>query len=239
MKITLGLGLDSKKTTALASSIGEKAAGPLGFLSVLETQCGIPALSESPTARIIQSMSCLKASDNSSRFYSQSFAVDQFNVAKTLLNWRDTCYEADWSGRFSNSVSARLQDLAAVEVLAIDKVSLGYGQRLQQILQILETQTTQVEDVVLLDKLADFSPLWQKILQKFKVSEQLIPLTGCVQPNDLNDVQNTLSQLLAENLPKDANGSIVKKSLAGDNSFVVLKAKSKALSAQVVSHGMS
>jgi len=62
-----------------------------------------------------------------------------------------------------------------------------------------------------LDKLADFSPLWQKILQKFKVSEQLIPLTGCVQPSDLNDVQNTLSQLLAENLPKDANGSIVKK----------------------------
>ncbi len=137
--------------------------------------------------------------------------MDQFNVAKTLLNWRDTWYEADWSGRFSNSVSSCLQDLAAVEVLAIDKVSLGYGQRLQQILQVLETQTTQVEDVVLLDKLADFSPLWQKILQKFKVSEQLIPLTGCVQPSDLNDVQNTLSQLLAENLPKDANGSIVKK----------------------------
>ena len=68
MKITLGLGLDSKKTTTPVSSIGEKVVGPLGFLSILETQCGIPALSESPTARIIQYMSCLKANDNSSRF---------------------------------------------------------------------------------------------------------------------------------------------------------------------------
>lgn len=239
MKITLGLGLDSKKTTALASSIGEKEVGPLGFLSILETQCGIPLQSESPTARIIQYMSCLKACDHSARFYNQSFAVDQFNVAKTLLNWRDSWYEADWSGCFSNPVSTRLQDLAAVEVLAINKVSLGFGQRLQHILKALESQTTQVEEIILLDKLADFSPLWQKILKKFTVSEQLIPLTGSSQANDLSVVQNTLSQLLAENLPKDVNGSILKKSLAGDNSFVVLKARSKALSAQVISHCLS
>ena len=236
MKITLGLGLDSKKTTITVSSIGEKTVGPKGFLSILETQCGMPTSLESPTARIIQYLSCLKAADNSNRFYSASFVVDQFNVAKTLLAWRDTWYEAGWSGKFSGSVSARLQDLAAVETMAIDKVSLGYGQRLQLVLSALETQSTQVEEVVLLDDSANFSPLWQAVLQQFKLVDQSVSLTGSVHNNDLSVVQNTLKQLLAENSPKDADGSIIKTMLLGnDNSFVVLKAKSKALSAQVVS----
>ena len=235
MKITLGLGLDSKKTTITVSSIGEKTVGPKGFLSILETQCGMPTSLESPTARIIQYLSCLKAADNSNRFYSASLVVDQFNVAKTLLAWRDTWYEAGWSGKFSGSVSARLQDLAAVEAMAIDKVSLGYGQRLQLVLSALQTQSTQVEEVLLLDDLANFSPLWQSVLQQFKLVEQFVSLTGSAHNNDLSVVQNTLKQLLAENLPKDADGSIIKTILLGnDNSFVVLKAKSKALSAQVV-----
>ncbi len=240
MKITFGLGLDSKKTTATISSIGEKSVGPLGFLSILETQCGIPAVLESPTARIIQYMSCLKESDNGNRFYSNSFAVDQFNVAKTLLVWRDTWYEAGWKGQFTDSVSERLQDLAAVEQSAIDKVSLSYGQRLQHVLSALETQKTQVEEVVLLDDEHNFSPLWQAILQKFKLTTQVVELTGCVHSNDLSVVQNTLKQLHAQNLPKDADGSIIKSELSGsDNSFVVLKAKSKTLSAQVVSQSLA
>ncbi|MEY3882067.1 MAG: hypothetical protein RIQ94_2863, partial [Pseudomonadota bacterium] len=198
--------------------------------------CGMPTSLESPTARIIQYLSCLKAADNSNRFYSASFVVDQFNVAKTLLAWRDTLYEGGWSGKFSGSVSARLQDLAAVEAMAIDKVSSGYGQRLQLVLSALQTQSTQVEEVVLLDDLANFSPLWQAVLQQFKLVDQSVSLTGSAHNNDLSVVQNTLKQLLAENLPKDADGSIIKTMLLGnDNSFVVLKAKSKALSAQVVS----
>ena len=240
MKITLGLGLDSKKTTATLSSMGDKSVGPLGFLTILETQCGIPSVPESPTARIIQYMSCLKESDNGQRFYSASFTVDPFNVAKTLLAWRDTWYEAGWKGQFTESVSVRLQDLAVVEQSAINKVSLSYGQRLQHVLAVLETQKTQVEEVLLLDVFDNFSPLWQAILQKFKLTTQVVELTGCVHANDLSVVQKTLKQLQAQNLPKDADGSIIKAALSGnDNSFVVLKAKSKALSAQVVSQSLA
>lgn len=41
MKILFGEGFDGIKPKHMRSSIGEKEVGPMGFLSILETQCGI------------------------------------------------------------------------------------------------------------------------------------------------------------------------------------------------------
>mgnify|MGYP000447421678 FL=1 len=56
MRIKLGLGLDGTKPKRIVSTIGEKEVGIMGFLSILETQCGVAAVTESTTTRIIQYM---------------------------------------------------------------------------------------------------------------------------------------------------------------------------------------
>jgi len=239
MKITLGLGLDGLKPKISPSTIGVKEVGPMGLLAILETQCGIAPVVDSPTTRIIQYLACLKACDHPKCFYHGSFTVDQFNVAKTLLNWRDNWYESGWQGEFTEAVSGRLQDMAAVELVAQEKVSFGFGQRQQTLLKTLKTQKTQIKHIVLVDPLTDFSPLWQQILSNFTLIEQPILLAPSESDTDLSRVQFTLAKLATESLAKDEKGSITKVKLKGDNSFVVLKARSRANSARLISQWLA
>jgi hypothetical protein len=214
--------------------MGEKEVGPLGFLAILETQLGIAANTDSTTARIIQYQACLQTVDHDRRFYHRSFTVDQFNVASTLLQWRDNWYEAGWNGRFSGDVAVRLRDMADVEELAREKVSFGYGQRLQRVLQRLGQQQTQIEQVHLLDPLENLSPLWQKVIRHFKFSE-IAPFSPEAKPgSDLAVLQNALTQLANEEMPKDMKGSVHKKRLNGDGSVLVMKAMTKDVSARLI-----
>ena len=240
MIITLGLGSDGHKPHRTHSALGKKEMGPLGFLALLETQCGIAPIAESPTTRIIQYQACLAACNTPKQFYYRSFAVDPFNVAKTLLQWRDTWYEGEWSGQFKKKVSPRLQAMAAVETLAKSKVSFGFGQRLQRVLVALQQQHTQINEVILLDPLTDFSSLWQHILVLFTLTEVPALSPASTDPdNDLKRVQQTLAQLSAETLSKTESGIIQKTRLTGDGSVVVVKARSKAISARLLSQWLA
>ncbi len=237
MKIILGLGLDAMQPKRTGSSLGCKELGPIGMLAVLETQCGIAPVTATATTRIIQYLGCLQAANNVDRFYHHSFDVDQFNVAKTLLYWRDSWYEAGWDGQFTTvrgAVSSRLADLAAVEAFAQTQVSAGFGQRLQRVLALLERQRTQIEQITLLDSLADFTPLWQQVLAHFPrvVAAEVVP--SAIADNDLRRVQQTLQQLASNNLNLQADGTLAKVRLQGDGSFQLLKANSKAISAQLL-----
>jgi len=239
MRIKLGHGLDGSKPQRMHSTIGEKEVGTMGFLSILETQCGVAAISESTTTRIIQYMSCLKTLDTADRFYHQSFLVDEFNVARTLLQWRDSWYESGWNGQLDKKVTGRLQDMADLEQLAKGNVSAGVGERLQAILLKLKSQSTQIEQVNLLDPLDSFSPLWQQILKHFDVTQQSALKPAAKQKTDLARLQNSLIQLSTESLAKDKQGSVKKTKLHGDNSFVVIKARSKAVSSRLITQWLS
>jgi len=239
MRIKLGLGLDGMKPKRIQSTVGEKEVGPIGFLTILETQCGIAAVADSTTTRIIQYLACLQELDNPNRFYHQSFAVDQFNVARTLLLWRDSWYEAGWSGQLEGEVSLRLKDMADIEQSAKEVVGNGLGERLQNILSALNNQKTQVEEVCLLDELESFSPLWQKILKHFTVTTEVALKPSAKQRSDLSLLQNSLQQLSTQSLAKGDDGSVNKIKLAGDNSFVVIKARSKAVSARLISQWLA
>ena len=239
MRIKLGHGLDGSKPQRIDSSIGEKEVGTMGFLSILETQCGVAAVTESSTTRIIQYMACLKELDTPDRFYHPSFLVDEFNVARTLLQWRDSWYESGWNGQLDKKVTHRLQDMADLEQLAKGNVGAGVGERLQTLLLKLKIQTTQVEQVNLLDPLGSFSPLWQQILEHFKVTQQPDLKIAAKQTSDLTRLQNSLIQLSTESLAKDKQGSVKKIQLVGDNSFVVIKAKSKAVSSRLITQWLA
>ena len=234
MNIKFGLSLDGLKPYALNGKIGEKQVGPLGMLAILETQLGLPSFEVSHTTRIIEYLSCLKSNDNINRFYHASLAIDEFNVASTLLQWRDNWYEANWNGVMSESVPKRLSDLAEVEAVASSKVSLCLGQRLQRVLKRLEQQSTQIEKIILLNPLSDFTFLWQEILGEFQVvdNNSTINLTNGV--TDLITVKQSLHDLSTGSLRKKETGEIIKTKLSGDDSFIVLRAKSKDISSRYI-----
>ena len=234
MKIHFGLALDGLNPTEFKTQMGVKKVGPLGFLGILETQLGIASSAQSHTIRTIDYLACLKQHDTPSAFYHLSLAVDEFNVAAELLAWRDTWYESGWDGSFPQGVPARLEAMAAVEVLARECVSPSLGQRLQKVLKLLDSQNTQIEKITLLDPVKRFSSLWQQLLSKFDCVEPSAIVPLATEDCDLGKVQRALQQLSEGKSPKDKDGQVIKIELSGDNTFIVLSANSRMVSAQLL-----
>lgn len=234
MNIKFGLGLDGLKPYAMNGKIGVKEVGPLGMLGILETQLGLPSFDVSHTTRIIEYLSCLKSRDNVNRFYHASLAIDEFNVASALLQWRDIWYEGNWNGLISEPSPKRLSDIAEVEAIASTEVSLCHGQRLQRVLKRLEQQTTQIETITLLNPLSDFTFLWQEILGHFHVEHTKTNLQLAKGESDLITLKQSLHDLSTESFRKKETGEIIKTKLSGDDSFIVLRAKSKDISSRYI-----
>ncbi len=127
IRVTLGLKCDGPIPETVADSLGSVTVGPLGFLSLLETQLGICGSDASFTARLIQYLACLDQVHNEDCFYHDSFEIDPFSVARTLLQWRDHWYFAGWQGTFPERVPSRLADMATIEHYAAATVEPGLG----------------------------------------------------------------------------------------------------------------
>ena len=137
MHIVFGLHLDGLQPRAPQIASGEATLGPRGLFEVLETQLGLPAPEAHPSASAFVYLRCLREATSPQPFFHRSLEVDPVNVARGLLGCREHWYEAGWDGTFSDGASAHLADMAAVEVLARDRVPLGLGQRLQRVSQAL------------------------------------------------------------------------------------------------------
>ena len=75
-RITFGWHLDGQRSTEPRNTLGESIVGPMGFLTLLETQLGLMARHPAQTERIVQYRICLQDLDADRRFYHQSFLVD-------------------------------------------------------------------------------------------------------------------------------------------------------------------
>ncbi len=232
MKIHFGLHLDGLQPAAPVTAMGEVTLGPAGFIDVLETQLGIPPVITRPAEAVLAYRGCLAAVNNPRRFYHRSFAVDPMSVARTLLGWRASWYEAGWNGDFPGTASQRLADMAEVERQARDTVPLCRGQRLQRIASALTQLRTQVERVVLHDDPEELPATWRAVLEHFHVD---IAPGVAAQPRaspgtDLHRVQSRLLSIA------DAEHGVSPRPerLNGDHSFLIVRAVSRDLSAQAV-----
>ena len=122
MLVKFGLHRGTLDPAPPRNSLGEVTVNPLGLLSILETDLGLPPVLAHPAEQLIAYRGCLADLDSPERFYHRSFAVDPVNVARTLMTWRAQWYEAGWAGTFPAGVSQRLQDMADIEALASDRV---------------------------------------------------------------------------------------------------------------------
>lgn len=231
MIVRFGLELDRLLPAIPQTRLGHVTAGPGTFLSILETQLGLPGASVPPATRLVQYRACLHKCDSAKRFYHKSFEVDDLSVARTLLNWRDEWYMAGWDGTFPKSAGKRLRDMADVEKMAIKAVAPAFGQRLQAVAASLKSRETQIEKIELADALSDFPPLWQQILSHFDVVE--LNIDGRTPSADKNsDLGKLQKALLDLNLKSGVEPKKVK--LKADGSVVVLTARSKEVSARLL-----
>lgn len=189
--IRFGLSLDGERGWHARDGLGESVVGPLGMLTLLETQLGLGRRQPSQPERVVQMRECLQLARTGSRFYERSLEADEVGTAATLLGWRDLWLEHGWDSQAAHT-DGRLGDMAAVEVLARSKVAPGLAQRLAAIQAALEVRTTQIESVTLLDPLAEFPKAWRRVLVKLPSTEADPPTPSADPGTMLRAVQDAV-----------------------------------------------
>jgi hypothetical protein len=169
-QVHFGISLDGQRGHHPRNGIGVSTVGPLGMLGILETQLGLLRVSPSQSERVMQLRQCLADARTGSRFYERSFGADELGTSATLLGWRDAWFEHGWAGTLPDPVSPRLQDMAAVELLAGTKVAPSVGQRLADVVQHLDFRRPQIDSVILHDAPEDFPLAWRRVLAKLPVT---------------------------------------------------------------------
>lgn len=170
-RITFGLHLDGQRAVQPDNALGVSVVGPLGFLSILETQLGLLGVHPAQAERIVQYRECLQEFDAEGRFYHRSFAVDPLGTAACLLGWRDEWMLHGWDGTFSDAAPGRLRDLAEIEHLALAAVAPNIGQRLIAVCQALRVRNAGIAEVSLRDPASAFPSRWRDVLATLPVVE--------------------------------------------------------------------
>ncbi len=169
-RVRFGLDLDGERGWHVRDALGASTVGPLGLLTLLETQLGLTRASLSQAERIVQFRECLKVARTGDRFYEQSFDADELGTTATILGWRDTWIENGWQGNMEGALSSRLSDMGAIELLARERVAPGMGERLRAVAEHLTWRKPQIETLELLDPLDEYPAAWRSVLS-------LLPMT--------------------------------------------------------------
>jgi len=201
MHVTFGLFLDARQGPSQTNFFNSPVVGRLGFLSLLETYLGLAAPEASIAKRVAVYSGLLRAHDNGTRFYSESFKADSIGTAARLLAWRDEWRLGGWDGNAQPDHPPRLQELAAIEMAAFGTLPPGEADRLQVVLQDLQASgPTPIKSVHLVDPAEEFPLRWRRVLGLLPVVEVRLP-----EPQgegQLRAVQEQAMAILAGN-PRD------------------------------------
>ena len=187
------------------------------MLDLLETRLGLGGEWPAQPIRVIQYQQCLVAADNAKRFYSRSLNVDALAVSRVLLRWRDEWVSAGWDGFSADADSQRIQDMAAVEVLACDRLGKGMSDRLRTVIQSLETRNPGIDEVRLIDAIEQLPPVWQQLFSKLPCVLATIDTWDGITAEAATDL-GALQHALLTN---------TRVSFKGDGSFFVMEADSE------------
>lgn len=226
-RIRFGLNLDGERGWHARDALGDSTLGPLGFLTLLETQVGLTRVTPSQAQRIVQMRECLVAARNGARFYEKSFEADEFGTSNTILGWRDLWYEHGWDGTAAPSASARIQDMAAIDELARTRVFPGVGQRLNDIAAMLQHRRPQIDSVELLEALEELPLTWRRVLAYLPITPVSITPSIPVGP-----AGSMLHALQAAALQMIGGQATIKVPWRDDGTLCLVRAESTLAAAQ-------
>lgn len=228
-RIRFGLSLDGQRGWRLCDALGEPVVGPLGMLTLLETQLGLLRAGQAQPERVVQMRECLQAARTGGRFFERSFEVDELGTAATLLGWRDLWRLHGWNGSVAAAAGPRLRDMAAVEALAATRVAPGLAQRLGDVEAMLGLRRPQIAAVTLLDPLAEFPLLWRRVLARLPVVECPAATPSAAAGTLLRELQDRL-------LAAQAGGQPDRLAWRDDGSLRIVRGESPLAAAQWLAH---
>ena len=165
-KIRFGLTLDGERGWQARNALGCSTVGPLGLLSIMETQLGLTRTERSQAERVVQMRECLVAARSGTRFYEKSFRVDELGTAAAILAWRDQWHEHGWDGSAPADAAARIQDMAAIDSLARTRVFPGVGERLNAIASVLALRRPPIESIEHIEPIEELPLTWRRVLTR-------------------------------------------------------------------------
>jgi len=240
IKITLGIGLDAKIMAPHPIGKGLLVGGPATVLAWIESQLGLNIPKISHHQRALQYLVCLQEFDSESCFYHETLRIDQFAVAKQLIQWRDSWYLAGWDGTQIKSDSERITLLSGkIEAKAQVVVAPNEGQRLQRVIKVLTDRATLVQEplpaqITLLDPLQDWPEIWQRLFALLEYSSQIEPVIPeepkSLEGSDIHRVQQYY---------RDPLSTQARVTLRGDGSVVIIRAPSRTLSSEWLANYIS
>lgn len=176
MHITFGLFLDTRQGPSPTNFFNTPIVGRLGFLSLLETYLGLSAPEASKARRVTIYSGLLRVHDNNSRFYSESLKADSIGTAARLLAWRDEWRLGGWDGSANPEHASRIQELAAIEKVALETLPPGEAERLHLVIQALSASGPgPIKSVHLVDQPEDFPLLWRQVFERLPAVEVRLP----------------------------------------------------------------
>ncbi|MCQ2395416.1 MAG: PD-(D/E)XK nuclease family protein [Kiritimatiellae bacterium] len=156
LKITFGMGIDGARRSG-GTSVGEITCGPLGMLKFLETRYALNGKAISDFERIDAYARKIDAAN--CEWCRDSFAVDPWSTAGTLLSWRDELVTLGWDFKRTGE-SVRFAALAKIEA-AGPNLPMGMADRLARI--VAEAKRKLPHALILVDAYEDLPLIWRKI----------------------------------------------------------------------------
>ena len=221
MRVRFGLAGDGLDLASRSATVGEITVGPRGLVRLLESDLGVAPVLAHPAEEVALYRECLVECEYLSPFYHRSFQVDPVGTAGTLLDWRRLWHLHGWDGTFPPRAPKRLVDMAAVETLAAHRVPPCLGQRLRRVLELLNTQRTQISALELLDHRDDLPLLWRQLAERLNAETNAEPNPAAPPDSDLGKLQALLMGEKAQ-------------PLSADGSLIVVRASSRDVTAQAI-----
>jgi hypothetical protein len=226
-KIRFGLTLDGERGWHARNALGCSTVGPLGLLSIMETQLGLTRTERSQAERVVQMRACLVAARGGPRFYEKSFDVDELGTAVAILAWRDQWREHGWDGSAPANAAARLQDMAAIDGLAKLSVCPGVGERLNAIADVLALRQPRFESVEHLEPFEELPLTWRRVLTRLRA--RWAPTTPTVPLGPAGSMLNALQAAVLQLKERRAGTKIPWRD---DGSVRLVRAESTLAAAQ-------
>lgn len=171
-----GTQLDGWRACLPRLRLNEMTGGLAALLDQLELRLGVPHSKASYVSRVTHYADALsEAQRQHPRFYAASLKKNALATAEMLLRWRDDLVMGGWMGQASHGFSVRLNDLAAVELLASQEVRSGDGDRIRVIQEVLDAGVVAPLDVVVMGGKASLPGRLVCLLDKLDAKFQEMP----------------------------------------------------------------
>jgi hypothetical protein len=167
MRLHFGQWLDGylPRLSVGEALMGEAWVGPRGLLERLETAFGIDGQAGAEPERVDVYAQRIERCVGGGAFFSRSWDVDPWGVARELLHWRDELILAGWNGSVVVDGGPRLEALAAVEAQGEVVLPAGFADRVRMVeVELASGRGAGIEELFLVEPRGQLPCVWQRVI---------------------------------------------------------------------------